>query len=160
MSDDEPDAEVSAAWQAATTASESLLIAAAELRQHRTSGLALIKSALRSVTGRARTLTILTHLGSDFTSEVVPELVEVALSHRDALRARELLGQLPYDEATRVVPPAVWAQLAETDDDDAYRRMAELLRHLGLASALQELCRRAAASEDADVREVADDFTS
>jgi hypothetical protein len=151
-------AHPSDAWQAALTASDSLLVDAAAARRHRTSALAVIKSALRSATGRARALTLLTNLGSDFISEVVRELVEVALSHGYALSARELLGQLSFDEAARAVPPAVSAQLAETDDDDAYRRMAELLSHLGLASALQDLCRHAAASEDADVREVAEDF--
>jgi broad specificity phosphatase PhoE len=143
----------------AAEAADALLAAAAEARLHRASTLAVIKSSLRRATGRARTLTLLSHLGSDFTAEVIPELVEVTLSHRDALRARELLGQLPYDEAARLVPPAVWDLLTEEDDYDAYRRMAELLRHLGLSDTLQELCRQAAASDDPDVREVAEDFT-
>jgi hypothetical protein len=46
-----------------------------------------------------------------------------------------------------------------TLDYDVYRRLAELLSHLGLHEALQELRRRAAASNDPDIREVAEDFT-
>lgn len=159
MSEGNPPGEVSAAWQTAMEASDALLAATAALGQHSTEALTVIRPALRRATGRTRALTLLAHLGSDVTSAVVPELVEAALSHRDALAARELLGRLPYDAAARLVPPAVWDLLAEEDDDDAYRRMAELLRHLGLSDTLRELCRRAAASDDPDVREVAEDFT-
>ncbi len=51
------------------------------------------------------------------------------------------------------------SQLEATPDDDAYRRIAELFQHLGLQEPLAALCRRAAASNDPDIREVAEDFT-
>jgi hypothetical protein len=52
-----------------------------------------------------------------------------------------------------------WKWVEITLDYDVYRRLAELLSHLGLHEALQELRRRAAASNDPDIREVAEDFT-
>lgn len=52
----------------------------------------------------------------------------------------------------------MWRQLAETDDFNAYRRMAELLDYLGLADALQQLAATAAASDDPDTREVGSEY--
>ncbi|GAA2288406.1 hypothetical protein GCM10010402_52990 [Actinomadura luteofluorescens] len=68
------------------------------------------------------------------------------------------MGRLTWSEAKEIVPPAVWRLLDDAGDGDDFRRMAELLDHLGLYEALQELCARAGVSTDDDVREVAEDF--
>lgn len=145
-------------WSAALAAARSLSVSAVGLRSNREPVLNLIRTALRGVSDRIEALTLLGYLDSDFTLEVLPELVQVALSHRDALRVRQVLGRLSYDEAESEVPPAVWSLLAITNDDDAYRRMAELLRHLGLSAALVALLAKAAVDPDPMVREVAADF--
>jgi hypothetical protein len=146
------------AWHRALDSADALAAATAELRADRTGTLARIRAALHGVPDRHGALTLLGSLETDYTGELAPDLVGIALSHRYALQARQALGRLPAAEARQVVPPAVWAQLEATGDDDAYRRMAELLDHLGLAGALGTLCETAAASPDPEVREVAEDF--
>lgn len=71
---------------------------------------------------------------------------------------RPPLGTLPYEELARQVPAAVWEQLQKTNDDNAYRRYAELFQHLGLMDSLRELSERALRSTDSAVREVGEDF--
>ena len=146
------------AWQSVLDSANALAAAAAELGADREALLDRLRSALRGVGDRHGAFTFLGYLGSDYASDLIPELVEAALSHRDATKARHLIGRLPAEEARQVVPPAVWAQLERTSDYDAYRRMAELLDHLGLDDALEQLCATAAVSSDDDVREVAVDF--
>jgi hypothetical protein len=130
----------------------------ADLRTNEQATLLRLRSALGKPGERRAAITVLGVLSESFTRNLVPEIVAVALSHREALAARQLLGRLSYSAAAKSVPPAVWGQLENTGDYDAYRRMAQLLEHLGMADALRELCRRAAASNDSDVREVAVDF--
>jgi hypothetical protein len=145
-------------WQVAITAGRSMSMALPGLRENIEVTLAEMKKALNDVGDRGSVLVLLGSLNSSFTSELVQDLVGIAVNHRDALRVRQLLGRLPYREAYDLVPKAVWRQLAETNDDDAYRRMAELLRHLGLEEALQDLCRRVEGIEDEAIGEVARDF--
>jgi hypothetical protein len=137
---------------------EDLLLAAAALEREPDRLTAELRDALRSGVDRRDALFLLGVLDLQYTSDLVPEVVRAALSHGDADVARRTLGALDADEAAELVPPAVRAVLAAEPDDDAYRRMAELLDHLGLADALAELCEAAAASEDPDVQEVAEDF--
>lgn len=117
-----------------------------------------VRRALERPEERPAALSILGLLDTSYTAELVDTLVSASLSHRDALAVREVLGRLTYREAQRIVPPAVDRQLARTPDDDAYRRLAELLDHLGLARALRLLAERALASDDPDIREVGEDF--
>lgn len=145
------------AWQAALDTANALIRAGIHLSGNRQSLLRLLREALLGGDRRGA-MTLLGSLGHELTADLVPEVVAVALSHRDALKARELLGRLPARLAAQVVPPAVTAQLAQTPDDDAYRRMAELLDHLGLVDALESLCDVAAASDDPEIRDVASDF--
>lgn len=99
--------------------------------------------------------------GTPFWSEReirIDDLLGQALRVRYTLLIRNLLGRLAWSEAKEIVPPAVWRLLEIEDEADGYRRMAELLDHLGLHEALQELCARAGESLDEEVREVAEDF--
>lgn len=103
-------------------------------------------------------LMLLGVLDPKHTEALLPELLERALSHRDTVAVRRLLGRLPAASARKCVPAAVRDQLHKTPDDDAHRRMAELLAFLGLDAALATLIRSAASSSDARLREVAEDF--
>lgn len=158
MVEDETGENASDAWRAALSASRLLSRSLPELRANRAKTLEEMREGLKSVHDRAHVLTILGCVNSSFTVDLLQDLVTVALSHRDALTVRQLLGRISYRDAYEIVPRAVWHQLDETDDDDAYRRMAELLAFLGLKEALRDLCSRAKESGDEGVREVAIDF--
>jgi hypothetical protein len=103
-------------------------------------------------------LLLLANLHPDYTVALADPLATRALSHRDALLVRQVFGRLPHHEAVDVVPAAVWRQLGRTADDDAYRRLAELLDHLGLDDALRELAEAALRSDDPAIREVGEEF--
>jgi hypothetical protein len=146
-------------WRSALDTADALTRAGIYLTGTRQPLRRRLREALRGAGhDRNNAMTLLGSLGHELTVDLVPEVVAVALSHRDALEARQLLGRLPASLAAQVVPPAVTAQLEEAPDDDAYRRMAELLDHLGLADALESLCDTAAASDDPEIREVGADF--
>ena len=147
------------AWQRAVRDLAALSRSAGALASDRAAALPMLSAALQGIAERATALRLLGFLDTDLTLALVHEVVPVALSHRDALLVRQVLGRLAFDDAARDVPPAVWRQLDETPDDDAYRRLAELLCYLGLTEALQQLCERALDSDDPAVREVAGDFT-
>lgn len=148
------------AWPRALAGVAALSAAVGELHADYAALLGLLADALADPIERGPALHVLSYLDEDYTIALADRLVAASLSHRDALAVREVLGRLSWQEAARVVPPAVWAQLDETGDDDAYRRLAELLRHLGLTEALRRLCQRALASDDPDVREVGEDFAA
>ncbi len=146
------------AWQRGIAAIKELAAAAAALRSDQATTLTLLKQALDSPTERVSALLLLNNIHPDFTVLLADRLVALSLSHRDALLVRQILGRLSYEQAQGVVPAAVWRQLDSTDDYDAYRRLAELLAHLGLTQSLRQLCERALASQDPDVREVGEDL--
>jgi hypothetical protein len=149
-----------AAWREAVDAAATLRSVAGALERDETQTVESLRKALHGLTGRGAAIVLLGHLDQAIVRALVGDVVGLALSHRHALEARQILGRLSYADAADRVPPAVWRQLEQTPDDDAYRRMAELLDHLGLDGALEELCRRAADSDDKDIREVAADFRS
>jgi hypothetical protein len=146
------------AWQQALGAATALHQAVSGLHSDYPETLELLRRALRSTAEETTAFRVLGLLDTDYSTALVDELVGASLSHRNALRVRQILGRLPHDQAERVVPPAVWRQLQETPDDDAYRRMAELLSHLGLRGALTQLSAQALKSSDPDIREVGEDF--
>jgi hypothetical protein len=145
-------------WQRAVAALVTLSSLLAELRSDYAAFRARLEGALQNAEQEVHALFLLGVLETDYTAGLVDCLVATALTHGKALFARQLLGRLPYAQAAELVPPAVWRQLDATGDDDAYRRLAELLQHLGLRDALRELCERAMASPDPDTREVGEDF--
>jgi hypothetical protein len=145
-------------WFAAVGAAEALEQSLTDLRLNREATIESARSALMHVDQRREALLLLGCLGTDLTAELTDSLLRVALSDRDTVRVRNLLGRLPRKENTELVPNAVWQLLDKVDDGDAYRRMAELLHHLGLDEALRDLCARARESIDPDIREVAEAF--
>lgn len=148
---------LSAALKIAEDLDRSLIDVRADLRTNREETLADLRKALMGVE-RREAFILLGCLNTDITIELVDRLLVVALSLADTLRVRNLLGRLPDDELKKVVPNAVWRFLGSRDEGDAYRRMAELLEHLGLKEDLQDLCVRARDSIDPDIREVAEDY--
>ncbi|MEV5707997.1 hypothetical protein [Actinoallomurus sp. NPDC052274] len=114
--------------------------------------------ALKTFETRDEALLLLETLGTDITEALVPPLLRAALRVRDTLLVRQLLGRLPNSAAEAAVPLAVRKLLDEAAEGDDYRRMAELLDHLGLDAALRDLCVRARDSIDEEIREVAEDF--
>jgi hypothetical protein len=146
-------------WHRALEAASALNQATAAFRAHPNEALALLSAGLKDRTQVRRTLLVLSYLGPDYIVALADTLVYMAQSHRDALLVRQILGRLRHDQAEALVPPAVWRRLGDHEDDEAYRRMAELLYHLGLTGALRQLTRRALASEDPNMRDVGLEFT-
>ncbi|WP_189957998.1 hypothetical protein [Streptomyces alanosinicus] len=128
------------------------------LRQDREATVRVLGEALQTFETRDEALLLLAALGTDITEALVSPLLRTALRIRDTLRVRQLLGRLPHSAAEAAIPPAVRKLLDEASDSDDYRRMAELLDHLGLDAALHDLCIRARDSIDEEMREVAEDF--
>ncbi|MFD6108177.1 hypothetical protein ACFWFQ_36615 [Nocardia salmonicida] len=119
----------------------------------------ILDSALRRIDHRDQALLLLSCLGTDVTVGMLDSLLRVGLNSRDALQVRHLIGRLSYAQAVTLVPPAVDRLLEIEADGESFRRMAELLDHLGTRAALDKLCSLAYDSADADVREVASDFS-
>lgn len=89
---------------------------------------------------------------------LLPQLVELTLSHRWALAARQAIDRIPRDRLWPVLTPVLGAKMATTDPDDL-RRLAELLAHINALPLLEKLIARACRIDDPEARELADDFT-
>ncbi|MGP3991652.1 hypothetical protein [Streptomyces sp. 3N207] len=147
-------------FSAALAAADALDRSLVPLRQDRESTSRALGEALKRLDTRDDALLLLATLDTDITEALLVPLLRAALRVRDTLTVRHLLGRLPRSTAEAAVPSAVWALLDETEDGDDYRRMAEMLDHLGLDTALRDLTVRAHESTDEEVREVAADFGS
>jgi hypothetical protein len=130
----------------------------AQLTRDREQTILSLRDSLKSALTRRAALSVLAMLDTSFTLALTTEVVTASLSHRDALLAREVLARAAFAEYAQTVPPYV-DQLLQDGDDDTFRRLAELLDHLGLYRDLKRLCDRAAVSDDPHVREVGADFT-
>lgn len=115
-----------------------------------------LREALRKAEGRWA-LYFLLLADADLVREVLPELIVAGLCHRDALLVRGIVGRLPRSVLQSELPPVIEVRLADADDDE-FRRLAELLDHLGLDAELAHLVAVARQSEDPDIREVAESF--
>ncbi|MCP9948064.1 hypothetical protein [Actinomadura madurae] len=146
------------AFTKALEAADQLNRALGPLRMDREGTKDRLRSALREPEQEVQAILLLQTLSVELTKALIDIVLEHALRDRYTLLIRNLLGRLAWSEAREIVPPAVWRLLDNATDGDDFRRMAELLDHLGLYEALQELCVRASDSIDEDVREVAGDF--
>lgn len=145
------------AWQRSLEAAGTLYSALTVLSGDPSATLTMLRKALRGG-DRRRALLLLTHLHPDYAVELADILAECALSHRDGGTVALIFSRLRPEQVSLVVPAAVWRQLDVTHDEDAYRRLAELLGMLSLKDALRQLSERARASDDAAVREVGEEF--
>lgn len=147
-------------WADAASAAESLDGLLTPLRRDKKETLRSAKKALSDFDSRREALLVVSLLDASFTAGLIDELLTVSLSDRDVVRVRNLLGRLSRVEAESIIPSAIFKLLEKEKSGYAYRRMAELLDHLGLDSALRTLCIRARDSLDEEVGEVAQDFGS
>ena len=144
-------------WEAVLEDTDSLFLRIARINRA-TDLVALVRSSLKSPMTRIAAMRALAHMDQGITLQVLPELVDIAAhSHRDALLARQAIGRLPYEAVARRLSDVVMPRLP-TADDDEYRRLAELLDHLGLYDLLRTLVDAALASDDVNTREVGEDF--
>jgi hypothetical protein len=118
----------------------------------------VLEPALRDPTQRRTALRVLQTLDEPTRREYFSTLVELAsVAHVDIMLVRDVLLSLD----TVWVRSNIWLQIEETlktqGTDEEYRRYAEIL-HIIDARLLGKLVGLALQSEDADVREVAEDF--
>jgi hypothetical protein len=130
---------------------------AAAIRVDQNSLLDAARASLRNLYDSPTALKALMYLDPGVTLALLEDVIDRAESQRDALIARQALGRISRDTLAQPLGAAV-ARRLDRADDDQYRRLAELLRHLGLADTLQALVDRALQSADSNIREVGEDF--
>lgn len=145
-------------WDSAIAAVRKLLVAVGELQaMDRASLTELVEVELANAANRDLTLVILANLEPDVTKSVLAILVPLACSDRYAMRVRQILGRV--DRATlESHVPAIVDGVLDDADELGYRRIAELLAHLGLSAALERLRQRAAQSDNVGIQEIDQDF--
>jgi hypothetical protein len=116
-----------------------------------------MRQHLAEVSSRRRALILLLLVDVSTTCTLAPELVELSVSHANADIIRQILGRVARSELEEVIGPIVNNRLGQADDDE-YRRLAELLDHLGMGKSLALLVTSANRSADPDIREVGEDF--
>jgi hypothetical protein len=136
---------------------ELIPLRAAAIRVDRNSLVDAARASLRNVHENRRGLEALAYLDPGFTLDLLEDVLDRAENHRDAGLAKLVLGRLPRATLAQPLHNAVVRRLDRADDDQ-YRRLAELLSHLGLAITLQALVDRALQSADRYIREVGEDF--
>jgi hypothetical protein len=148
-------------WAAVVAAQTELAARRADFHQHARSPGPILAQALSGPPSEQaaalRFLAVSRYLSDHL--ELLPALIELALSHRWAAYARQAIGAARRDHLIPAMRQLVLPLLENADCDD-YRRLAELLAHVQAWELLGELIRRALTSADADMREVGEDFTS
>ncbi len=94
---------------------------------------------------------------TDLCLALLPEIFGEVFRIRRTLQVRQVLGRLPRKTLKAELPPLVDQQML-TADYDEFRRMAELLEHLGLSEELAALVQRGSESDDPDIRDAATDY--
>lgn len=119
-----------------------------------------IRHAITTVPTRGAGLRLLLLLGDDEKKAVFSELVDLASSgHSDIGLCRTVIKSLPRDWVLQHVQCYVNEVLLRSENEEAYRRLAELYCELD-ECLLESLVSRARSSPDAGIREVANDFSS
>ncbi|MTE17531.1 hypothetical protein [Nocardia aurantiaca] len=145
-------------WDAFVEAQGELNRRQAEFYQNATNRTEILRAALNEGGWQQATaLGYLTSL-SDDGADLLPQLVELSLSHSQALAARRAINRVPRQRLWPQLESLVLGKLDTADDDD-YRRFAELLAHVKAWPLLERLVLRARSSDNPDVCEVADDFS-
>lgn len=108
--------------------------------------------------GRGTALRMARDMPVERLMELFPQLYQAAITtHSDILLARQILARLDSGWLALALAPEVERTL-EHEDWETYRRLAELLDHLGQEALLARVVVAATGSDDEDVREVAEDF--
>lgn len=155
------EAEGAALWSTLLAQVRQLVPArAAAATADRQSIVEAARASLRDVREQRSALEVLALLDPGVTLALLEDVVRIAAhTQRDALLVRQVLGRLPHDTLAGRLHEAVVGRLDAADDDE-YRRLAELARHLGLGPTLRAIVDRALASPDPLTREVGEDFRS
>ena len=130
---------------------ELIPLRAAAIHVDRNSLVDAVRASLRNLQESRRGLEALAYLDPGFTLDLLEDVLDRAESPRDAGLAKQALGRLQRATLAQPLHDAVVRRLDRADDDQ-YRRLAELLRHLGLAVTLQSLVDRALQSGDRHIR--------
>lgn len=119
-----------------------------------------LRLALASPRGRGTALRTLRDAPVELVMDLVDPLFEAAATtHPQVGLARSVLGRVDAGWLAAALRPRVEEWLSRPGADWAdYRRVAELLSALDQRPLLAEVVHRAAASDDEDIREVAEDF--
>lgn len=150
--------DASSLWASLVAHARQMIpLQAAAIRVDRDSLVEAARASLRNLQENRSALNALAYLDPHFTLALLDEVLDRAEQPRDAPLARQVLGRLARDTLAQPLGDAVERRL-ERADDDQYRRLAELLRFLGLSGTLQALVDRALQSADSNIREVGEDF--
>jgi len=145
-------------WQALVDAERELAPIRADFYNKAQDRTAILRHALGGDSWQQATaLRFLRDFPAD-SPALLPQLVDLTLSHRWALAARQVIDRIPRDRLWPLLVPIIDAKIATTDPDDL-RRLAELLAHIRALPLLEKLVVRARGIDDPEAREVADDFT-
>jgi hypothetical protein len=148
---------VTGSWQDLVAAEQAYF--AARMALYKADPEAELRAALGSARGRGTALRALRDAPVELVMDLIEPLTEAATTtHGEVGLAREVLGRVDPGWLAGVLPPLVEQRLAPAADWEDYRRLAELLSTLGQHALLAEVVRRAAGSDDEDIREVAADF--
>jgi hypothetical protein len=121
---------------------------------------AQLRLALGSPRGVGTALRVLVDAPLELVMNLFDVLFVLAVTtHSQVGLARTVLGRLDRGWLASALQPSVEEWLVRPELGwEGYRRLAELLSFLEQRSLLTEVVRRAASSDDDDVREVAEDF--
>lgn len=144
-------------WAALIAAEQERARRRAEFYQHARSRTETIARALEGKPwDQGVALAFLAALSDDVPA-VLDRLIELSRSHRWGLAARQAIAPAWQSGRLPELPQKVIARLNRADDDE-YRDLAALLKHLQAWEVLRELVKRAMASADPRIREVAEDL--
>ncbi|MEJ3741946.1 hypothetical protein WEI85_01410 [Actinomycetes bacterium KLBMP 9797] len=120
----------------------------------------MLREALEYLPWQRPALAILGGSSVELNKELLPELFRLAqVSHSLIGEVRRCILRIPPDVLEVGLEPLVRRLISDpTSDDEAYRRIAELLAEAEIWYLLRLLVRHANDSDDVDIREVADDF--
>jgi hypothetical protein len=145
-------------WDALVEAKREYNRRQADFYQNTQDRTRILKSALTGDAWQQTTaLTFLRAFAPDH-ADLLPQLVNLSLSHRWGLAAWQVIDGIPRGRLWPALTPIIDAQLQTTDPDDL-RRLAGLLAHIQAWPLLKKLVSRARDIGDPEALEVADDFT-
>lgn len=144
-------------WAALVEAEQEHRRRKAEFYQNAQDRTGVLRTALHGQPWQVTTALDYLRAFSVDSPQLLPRLVELSLSTRSALAARQAIAAIPRDQLRPILTPVIDVQMQTTDPDDL-RRLAELLAHLQAWPLLKNLVSRAQEIDDPDAHEVADDF--
>ena len=144
-------------WAAVVEAEQEHRRSKAEFYQNAQDRTGILRTALHGQPWQVTTALEFLRTFSVDAPGLLPRLVELSLSTRSALAARQAIAAIPRDQLWPILTPVIDVQMQTSDPDDL-RRLAELLAHLQAWPKLKNLVSRAREIDDPDAREVAADF--